>query len=466
MALHRPHLRLRARIILTFTLGGALLSILLAVTTYGLTRENLLNQREQTSVGQAGVNANTVQNGLIGLDTTSGEAVVDLLESLPRVGDASVLLNLDGGWQAPGALGESDLPESLIRLTLVDDQPGRIRYVNAGVPSLAVGIPLNRVDGAYFELTPLGELESSLRSLAAILIVAGGVTTIAGATLGVWASRRVLRPLGDVGAAAEAIAGGRLDTRLEESVDPDLTPLASSFNRMAAALQDRIDRDARFASDVSHELRSPLMTLRASIDVLMGRRDELTDRGQAALDLLDKDVDRFERLIADLLEISRIDAGAADMSVDELRPSELVRQVLAGRQRCDTTLDVAPGTEEILVEADKRRLAQVLTNLLDNADHYAGGATRVGVEADGSGWVRIVVDDAGPGIPPDEVGRVFERFARGSTSGNRGLGGGTGLGLALVREHVRLHGGRVWVEPLPDGSTGSRFVIELPEVAA
>src|SRR5439155_16539922 len=108
----------------------------------------------------------------------------------------------------------------------------------------------------------------------------------AGAAFGWWASRRALRPLTDVSQAAEAIAGGRLDTRLDPLADPDLTVLATSFNDMAQALQDRIERDARFASDVSHELRSPLMTLSAAVDVLETRRDELAEKSQAAVDLL------------------------------------------------------------------------------------------------------------------------------------------------------------------------------------
>jgi two-component system, OmpR family, sensor histidine kinase MtrB len=457
-------LRLRARITLAFALGSMLLSVLLAATTYGLTRDNLLGQRERASLEQALTNAATAQNLLRPLDPdTQGELIVDLLESLPSVSDATPLLNIAGQWRTGGTASFEDLPEELRTLSLEEGQVGRMRYSRAGRPTLAVGVPLPQVSATYFEVVPLDELESSLRSLALILLVAGAVTTFAGATLGVWAASRVLRPVGEVGAAAEAIAGGLLETRLEEDDDPDLTPLVNSFNRMAAALQERIHRDARFASDVSHELRSPLMTLRASIEVMVGRRDELSERAAAALDLLVHDVDRFERLIGDLLEISRIDAGATDAAWEDTNPAELVRQVVAANGRNHIPLHISAEAEQTIIRADKRRLGQVLTNLLDNAEYYAGGASAVDV-ARHNGTVTLVVEDLGPGIPDDERERIFERFARGSTSGSRGAGGGTGLGLALVQEHVRLHGGRVRVEPRSDARAGSRFIVELPVV--
>ena len=134
-----------------------------------------------------------------------------------------------------------------------------------------------------------------------------------------WASRRAVRPLRDAAKAAQAIAAGNLDTRLDVTDDRDLARLTTSFNEMVAALQHRIERDARFASDVSHELRSPLMTLAASTEVLQSRRDEMPDRAQAALDLLVADVARFQGLVEDLLEISRVDGGSAQLNLEEVQ---------------------------------------------------------------------------------------------------------------------------------------------------
>ena len=153
-------------------------------------------------------------------------------------------------------------------------------------------------------------------------------------------------PVADASEAAKAIAGGRLETRLAPTDDPDLGVLASSFNDMAAALQQRVERDARFASDVSHELRSPLMTLSASIDVMEARRDEMPERAQAALDLLVSDVARFRGLVEDLLEISRFDAGAIRLHLEDLRVSQFVRNAVAVSSAPDARgRDDGPGRE-------------------------------------------------------------------------------------------------------------------------
>ncbi|MGH9040078.1 MAG: sensor histidine kinase, partial [Acidimicrobiia bacterium] len=264
----------------------------------------------------------------------------------------------------------------------------------------------------------------------------------------------------EVAQAAAAIAGGRLETRLGEVEDADLAILVSSFNSMVDALQMRIERDARFASDVSHELRSPLTTLATTVGVLVGRRDEMPERARAALDLLEADVSRFQRLVEDLLEISRFDAGVAELHREEVRLGELVRRAVAS---AGSYLPVAfsPGAEHLTVEIDKRRLERVIANLVENASFYGGGVTAVRVER-GRTVARIAVMDNGPGVPEEEREAVFRRFFRGSASGRRRSGGkGSGLGLALVAEHIRLHGGRVWVED-GAGGTGACFVVELP----
>ena len=168
--------------------------------------------------------------------------------------------------------------------------------------------------------------------MALSLLLASVITTLLGVLLGVFAARRAVRPVAEAAQAAKAIAGGHLGTRLPPTDDPDLGVLASSFNDMASALQLRIERDARFASDVSHELRSPLMTLSASVEVMEARRNELPERAQAALDLLTSDVSRFQGLVEDLLEISRFDAGAIRLHLEDL-PVDPVRAPRRRRQR-------------------------------------------------------------------------------------------------------------------------------------
>jgi signal transduction histidine kinase len=464
LARFRPRsLGLQARITMAFALGALLLSVLLAGTTFALTRANLSNQRETAVLSRVYVDANVVRNGLVsGRDP---EHIQDLLlPSLQVPAGSRPLLHYRDKWffSVTASLKDETVIPASLRDTVSGDHAARMTFSVEGKPALVVGIPLKSVDAEYFEIVELDDLERTLNSLAFSLTGAAVLTTLAGAGLGFWAGRRALRPLADVSQAAEAIAGGRLDTRLEATDDPHLGVLATSFNEMAQALQDRIERDARFASDVSHELRSPLMTLSASVDILETRRDELSERSQAALDLLAVEVGRFSQLVEDLLEISRYDAGAVRLELDEIRLAEFVMQAVRtydGSGAVPVQLDSELAT--VVVQADKRRLGRVVANLLDNARKYASGATSVSMTRVDDA-VQIAVEDDGPGIPEDERDLVFERFARGIGAGRRGSGEGVGLGLALVAEHVRLHGGRVWVEDRGNGQQGSRFVVELP----
>ncbi|MBK5224252.1 MAG: HAMP domain-containing histidine kinase [Acidimicrobiia bacterium] len=463
----RPRrLGLRARITLAFGLGSLLLSVALSTSTWAFTRQSQLNQREAEQLDTVIRNAGSVRRQLAGGARPEGW-MRDHLSSLPTAAAGTVLREEVSTSANPPTIATAgtrhsfeDVPRSL-RQTLEGGSAATMRYRIADTPMLALGVPLIAEDAIYLELVDLSDLEHSLDLLAAYLAGASGLVTLAGATLGWWASRRTLLPLTDVGLAAHAIASGRLDTRLEAAHDPDLAVLVSSFNEMATALQSRIERDARFASDVSHELRSPLMTLAASAEVLQTRRDELPPRSQSALDLLVDDVNRFQQLVADLLEISRFDSGAAHLQLDPvLLPEFLSRAVaLATHETIPVLTDGA--STDLIVSVDKRRLAQVVANLIDNARKYAGGATAVRVVHRGD-EVDIVVEDRGPGIDEADRARVFDRFSRGAGAGARGSDTGSGLGLALVAEHVALHGGRVSIDDRPDGDSGARFIVTLP----
>jgi len=457
---HRPGLR--ARITLAFALGALLLSTILAGTTWTLTRSQLLDQRERTSLRQAYLNARLVRDGLSSAEDASDFNALDLLGSLQTPVGAQPMLVFQGEFysQSPVEFGEGSLPDP-IRGAVVDGDAATMRYVHRGEPVLAIGIPIPAVGAEYFEVVSLEELDDTLRSLAIVLMGAAFLTTLAGAALGWAVAGRALRPLTEVGQAAQAIAGGRLDTRLVSPNDPDLNLLTASFNDMAQALEDRIERDARFASDVSHELRSPLMTLSASIEVLKKRQDEMPERARAALDLLVADVARFERLVNDLLEISRFDAGAAHLELEEVNLAELVIHAVGSSSAVGVPVQYDEDLAELVIPADKRRLERVIANLLDNARKYADGATAIILRRAGE-KVQIVVEDRGPGISPEQRETIFDRFARGEEAGRRGGDRGVGLGLALVAEHVRLHGGRVWVDDRDDGEAGSAFVVELP----
>jgi signal transduction histidine kinase len=208
------------------------------------------------------------------------------------------------------------------------------------------------------------------------------------------------------------------------------------------------------------------MTLSASVQVLEARRDELPERARSALDLLSSDVSRFQGLVEDLLEISRFDAGAIRLHLEDLHVVQFVRHAVAVSAAPDTTVTATERAERAIIRGDRRRLARVLANLIDNALAYGGGDVEVTITDanlpdEPLSHVQIGVEDHGPGVPVEERALVFERFARGISAGRRSGTEGAGLGLALVDEHVRIHGGRVWVEDRRDGAPGARFVIEL-----
>jgi two-component system, OmpR family, sensor histidine kinase MtrB len=449
---------------LTFSGGFLALSVLIAATTYTFTRSTLLKQREKSAIEQAYLNATVARNELRTFPAT-GKAAIDGLTTL---GIRRPLINYRDAWTPSNPrFGEKAVPASLSERVLIDNEPARMIVTVNGEKNLVVGVPLPEVDASYFEFFSLSDIDSTLRSVGYSLLFAGFITTLVGVVLGSVASRRAVRPLGDAAQAAKAIAGGRLDTRLETTDDHDLRLLANSFNDMASALQLRVERDARFASDVSHELRSPLMTLAASVEVMQARRDEMPERAQAALDLLVGDVARFQGLVEDLLEISRFDAGAIRLHREDLLVAEFVRQAVGVSSVPNTPVKVTERAERLVMQGDRRRLARVIANLIDNARLHGGGEPEVYVseaEQDGEplGHVWIAVEDHGAGVPPEERHLVFERFARGAVAGRRSSSDGAGLGLALVDEHVRLHGGNVRVEDRSDGEPGARFVIELP----
>ena len=451
-------LGLRARITLAFAIGALLLSVILSITTLALTRENLLDQREEAVRVVVYENAGIVQQQAGNVDDAA------LLSSLRTpLGSRPVLFNGRDYVSRDPQFGQDALPEEL-RAAVVGGQPSTMRFVLRGDMHMAVGIPIPSAGDsgvAYFEIVSLNDLEDTLGALGVSLLGASQVTTLAGAGIGWWASRRARRPLTGVSTAATALAAGRLDTRLESSDDPDLRPIAESFNDMAQALQDRIESDARFASDVSHELRSPLMTLAASIEVMENQRDELPERSRAALDLMVADIDRFRQLVEDLLEISRFDAGVVRLELEEVHLAELVMQAVSHSTDADVPVDLDAELAGVVVQADKRRIVRVIANLIDNASKYGGGATSVSLRQVEDG-VQIAVEDRGDGVPDEDRELIFGRFSRGGASGRRGSIDGVGLGLALVEEHVNLHGGKVWVEGRADGEDGARFVVQLP----
>ncbi|CAB4793067.1 unannotated protein [freshwater metagenome] len=470
---------LRGRIVLAVAAVAMLLSVVLAVTTVTVAKNTLLTTREQTLTAQAIANADTVSGALGSAETADLQT---LLSSLPESGSPLLLTGaavpLSG--EDPSTVsvdaryGIDALPAEFLDSVVQERNNAVMRFRFDGESLLVVGVALPDSNASYFQINQLGDIDTAIRSLGLRLAFAALLTTLVAVGLGYWASKYALRPLNRIRDAAESVALGQLDTRIEYAdyaADPDLAPLVANFNDMVSALQERINRDARFASDVSHELRSPLTTLNASIEVLQNTREVLPERSQQALDLLSLDMGRFTQLVEDLLEISRFDAGAVRLELDAVALVPTVEAAVRMVAHAAVPVEADPELTDLVIACDKRRLVRILANFFDNARKYADGATSVTVELHepdhlgiilSAPTVRISVEDSGPGVPEGERDKIFDRFNRGDQGGSRGIDMGVGLGLALAAEHARLQGGSVWVEDRHDGGQGSRFVLELP----
>lgn len=343
-------------------------------------------------------------------------------------------------------------------------------------PGLAVGsqVPVPSI-GVYelYYLFPLGPQEETLalvsRSVGSVgvlvVLLLGGIALIV--------VRQVARPVQQAASISEQLAGGALDERMAVPTgDPkdELGRLAQSFNHMAGSLQQQITRleelsrlQQRFVSDVSHELRTPLTTVRMAADLLHDNSEQLDAGTRRASELMQSELDRFEALLADLLEISRIDAGAAALDLEQSDLAQIVATVcdglasLASDAGTDLVLHV---TEEPATGVmDPRRVARILRNLVSNAIEH-GESRPIDIRvATSPEALAVTVRDHGIGLDADQVGRVFDRFWRGDPARAR-TSGGSGLGLAISLEDARIHGGRldVWGGP----GQGSCFRLVLP----
>ena len=451
---------LRLRLLITFGLGALVLSGLFATLTYVGVHHVLVDQRQQTDLKQSYVNAALVRSTLY----NSPLQLVNELNSIEGATGSSVLVQTHHQWlsKSHGA-ATNDVPADLIAKVVHGDPTAQILNLQGQI-FFVVGVPIPAVETQFFEVYKLSSLEHTLRILLQFLIAGALLTFLIGIAGGLWVTRRTVRPLEVVSLAAAAIAEGNLYTRLQATrADREVQQLTESFNEMVGQLVDRLEKDARFASDVSHELRSPLTTLATTASVLQQHRNELSAAGQESLDLMVANLAIFQSLVEDLLEMARSDAGAVPLVIETVAAIELVRQSVRSATRrhgfSEPPIEIAPGVDEPLVSVDRRRFERVITNLIDNAHLYASAVTAVRLDYEHAQFA-INIDDAGPGVPVEEREVIFERFFRGRAAHDRGMARGTGLGLALVRDHVRAFGGSISVLDSPEG--GARFQILLP----
>ncbi|MGH2739741.1 MAG: ATP-binding protein [Actinomycetota bacterium] len=458
MSRGRSRFGLRVRITVAF-LGGALaVSAIVAGTTYVLADRYLRNQRIEDSTAQT---ISSIAFSRRYLSRPEAEvSLAELTGLLEARGAFEALVLEEGQWFSSSV---SVTPETVPFDLAGAVEEGRVGYVYRDTPrQIVFGSPVPGYGLTAFFFYPTADIAETLGVLRQVLIGVSVGAVLLAATVGTRVSRRVVDPVRRVSQAARRVAEGLLETRLPSGGQDELGALADSFNEMAAALEKRIAHERRFVGDVSHELRTPLTTLRASTDYLRKRSDDLSPPLRRAAELLAADLEYLQRLVDDLLDISRAEAGPIEMSWERVNLAELTREVVSRRLRAggeQVRVLVEGDTDDLSTVADKQRLERVVGNLVDNAIVHGGRDVSVHVGAQ-DGVLRVGVEDRGPGIPTNALGRIFERFFKADPARRRGEGRGSGLGLAIARENAHLHGGEIEVASRP--GQGARFTFRFP----
>jgi two-component system sensor histidine kinase MtrB len=438
---------------------AALTAVAVAVSSYVLASRARIRSAAETAAAQARV---LLRFAADTLPDPSTPADIDALTGrLGSRGGFEAVVVSGGRASQTSTISEAATPGGLRRAV----ERGRVATTQAGTGGERYMVAGGRVqpDGPTLYLWfPLAGVAKDLAQLRTVLTAAAGVLVLASGVVGAVAARSLLGPIRRARDAAREIERGALGTRLPDQGRDELAELARSFNEMAAALErtvgdlkDLESSHRRFVSDVSHELRTPLTALTTAAEVLEGRLGALDGDGRRAAELLVADVRRLGALVEDLMEISRLDAGAASVVWEPVDLAQAVGAALRARgwqERVEATL---PGG--LATRADPRRLDAIVGNLVGNALEHGEPPVQVEVgERDGS--LEIRVSDCGPGLPPDVLPRVFDRFYKADPSRPRSRG--SGLGLAIARENARLHGGDITAANRPDG--GAVFTATLP----
>ncbi|MGM7668849.1 MtrAB system histidine kinase MtrB [Microbacterium sp. A93] len=343
-------------------------------------------------------------------------------------------------------------------------------------PALAFGTQVTLPPGnvyALYMVYDLSSVQDTLDYLMRVLVVAGAMLVMMNSLIAVYVTRSVVRPVGQAASAAETLSSGDLSVRMPVRGEDEMARLGISFNRMADNIQDQITQLAelsqmqqRFVSDVSHELRTPLTTVRMAAEVLYDSRDGFDAINRRSTELLYHQVERFQALLADLLEITRFDAGAATMAPEETDILHLVTDVVQTAQplahKADTDVYVVPMGSEVSAHVDPRRIERIIRNLVNNAiEHGEGRPVDVIVGANDDD-VAVVIHDHGIGMSEEQTSHVFDRFWRGDPARARTTGG-SGLGLSIASEDTRLHNGRL--DAWGSLGDGSAFRLVIPRIS-
>jgi len=436
---------------------------LLAVVAFVGVRGILLHERSASALRQAHVGAALVSNNVL----TGGGNLPALLAQINSSSDTVSQALIFGSWESVTSLHPAQTIPLTVRAGTLAGHVTSLTTSWQGHSLVAVGIPLTTINGSYFLLDNLDSLNHELGNIALVIALGWLVVTVGGIVLMRRQLSTALVPLERASAVVRAVAHGDTSQRIAPAASTrEIDSLAQNFNAMVDSLVAQMQRDANFASDVSHELRSPLTSLTASVDRLAARRDRLDDDSRQLVDSLQRDVATFSGLVADLLELAQSDRGVDHLVLDEVNVHELMDRCVAHISKRDG-VTLPPVTHDGDLDAtgvvDRRRFERVMTNVIGNAVKYAGGVSELRVQGDDHS-VRFSVADLGPGIADEDRERIFDRFYRGQSAFNRGDTTGTGLGLALVRAHVQALGGTVTVGN--HSPRGAVFVISLPRGSA
>lgn len=503
MRLWRRNIQLK--VVVTTLLMSLGVVLLLGIVVIGSVRNGLLDAKVKASQSQAegGFRAakEKADSAAPGAHdspsgdspTTSAQWISDLVTELSSGGKGAydvVTLSAgdteSGNGRGPRGSGgiqpDSSVPDQLRdrvdRMTGASQIYARIYYGGGkeSQPGLVIGKRLTDPQGQGYQLYylfPLTQEEKSLSLVRGTLATAGLFVVVLLGAIAWLVVRQVVTPVRMAAGVAERLSAGRLQERMKVTGEDDIARLGEAFNKMAQNLHLKIQQleglsrmQRRFVSDVSHELRTPLTTVRMAADVIHEARADFDPVTARSAELLADQLDRFESLLADLLEISRFDAGAAALEAEPIDLREVVRRVVGGAEplaeRKGTHVRIVGDEQPVVAEADARRVERVLRNLVVNAVEHGEGKDVVVRLAAAGGAVAVAVRDYGVGLKPGEATRVFSRFWRADPARARTTGG-TGLGLSIALEDARLHGG--WLQAWGEPGGGSQFRLTLPRTA-
>ncbi len=493
-SLHAWRASLQLRVGAITMLVAAVVVVIVSLVLFRQISDQLLRVKRQAAVDQSLAGVLYAQSEVSGIATGDPASVRSALDRAVQglgsrggaAGDFDVVMVYRSGdderpaWSRPMVYGA--LPPDLRAQVAQGAQAYRYGLVPdaAGdpVPTLLVGAPVpadgqsgDRVE-VYFAF-PLEQERESLELIRSTVVISGVSLVLFVVGIGVLVTRLVVDPVRRAAVSAQRLAEGRLEERLLVRGEDDLARLATSFNAMADSLQRQITQleglsqlQQRFTSDVSHELRTPLTTVQMAADVLHDARGDFDPAVARSAELLHAELDRFEGLLSDLLEISRYDAGAAVLEAEPQDLGQVVDRVVAGmsslaeRRGCELRVQVPEAP--VVAEVDARRVERVLRNLVGNAiEHGAGEPVEITLAASRTA-AALTVRDHGIGLSSADAQHVFDRFWRADPARVRTVGG-SGLGLSISLEDARLHGGWLQVWGLP--GQGAQFRLTLPLTA-